>query len=340
MPIKPVLVIGGAGYIGSHMVLTLERAGYYPVVLDNLSKGHRDAVRGAEFFQGEMNDARLLQTLFDKYKFEAVLHFAALIEVAESVKDPIRYYQNNLAASINLLEIMIKNKVRNFIFSSSAAVYGESDQIQIDEEHLLSPVNPYGKSKYMLEEILKDLADCGQLQFSILRYFNAAGADPDSHLAEQHQPESHLIPLVLEAAAGLRSQIKIFGNDYPTADGTCVRDYIHVMDICHAHLLAMNDLIAQRHANQIYNLGNGLGYSVMQVIETARRITKKEINVVIGERRAGDPARLVANAELAKQQLGWKPKYPELEIIMRHAWQAYLHVKQACDFFSLVKSSN
>jgi len=326
---KCVLVVGGAGYIGSHMVLTLQRAGYFPVVLDNLSKGHRDAVIHAEFVQGEMADAELLSALFSQYSFAAVMHFASFIEVAESVRFPAKYYQNNVAASIQLLDVMMKHDVRNFIFSSSAAVYGESKQGILSESHALAPVNPYGKSKWMLEEILKDLGKNGDMQYAILRYFNAAGADPQGRLAERHEPESHLIPIVLQAAAGLRPHVTVFGNDYSTEDGTCVRDYVHVMDICDAHLRALN-VMMENKKNIICNLGTGRGYSVMQVIEAARKITGQKIPVEIGRRREGDPAMLVADAALAKRELRWIPQYQGLESIIEHAWKLMIPESALC----------
>ena len=319
MHIKPVLVVGGAGYIGSHMVLSLKHAGYFPVVLDNLSKGHRDAVFDAEFVLGEISDTALLEKLFAKYSFVAVMHFASFIEVSESVRFPLRYYQNNVGTTIQLLEVMIKHKIRNFIFSSSAAVYGDSSASLIDESQITAPVNPYGKTKWMVEEILKDLGKSDDINYSILRYFNAAGADPSGKIGEHHQPESHLIPLVLQTAAGLRSHITIFGNDYPTEDGTCVRDYVHVSDICHAHLLALNEMINNKK-NITCNLGTGRGYSVLQVIHAARNITQKEIPVEFGTRRNGDPAVLVADSTLAMRELQWFPQYPELKTMILHAW--------------------
>jgi UDP-glucose 4-epimerase len=322
MHTKPVLVVGGAGYIGSHMVLTLQNAGYSPVVLDNLSKGHKQAVMNAELIVADMADKEILRQLFEKYSFHAVMHFASFIEVGESVKFPARYYQNNVAATIYLLEMMVKYGVRNFIFSSSAAVYGESTASLINESHVLAPVNPYGRSKWMVEEILKDLGQSGDIDYAILRYFNAAGADPDGGLMESHDPESHLIPLVLQTAAGKRTCITVYGEDYPTEDGTCVRDYVHVMDICHAHLLALTALYQGKKKNIICNLGTGKGHSVMQVIKAARKVTGVEITVEVGKKRPGDPAVLVADASLVMQELGWEPRYPGLESMILHAWKA------------------
>lgn len=319
--LKPILIVGGAGYIGSHMVLTLQRAGYFPVVLDNLSKGHRHAVRHAELVVGDMADTELLNQLFAKYSFIAVMHFASFIEVGESVQFPLRYYQNNVGATINLLDVMLQHKVKHFIFSSSAAVYGEAKENIISENHILAPVNPYGRSKCMVEDILHDIANDQGFHFASLRYFNAAGADPEGLLSECHEPESHLIPLVLQTALGERSHVNIFGDQYPTEDGTCVRDYVHVMDICHAHLLALDALVNGRK-KIICNLGTGRGYSVMQVVKTARRITGADIPVIISAPRPGDTAVLVADATLAMSELNWTPKYPALDDIIAHALKA------------------
>lgn len=319
--LKPVLIVGGAGYIGSHMVLTLRRAGYQPVVLDNLSKGHRDAVIDAELIVGDIADTELLKQTFAKYPFIAVMHFASFIEVAESVKFPEKYYQNNVIATFNLMDVMIKSGVKNFIFSSSAAVYGKPQARLINEAHPLAPMNPYGRSKWMVEEMLKDMAKSSGLNYAILRYFNAAGADPEGRLSERHEPESHLIPLVLQAAAGRIPQVTIFGDKHATADGTCIRDYVHVVDICNAHLLALTALVKDKK-NIICNLGTGQGYSVNQVISAARRVTGKNITAVIGAARPGDPDMLVADASLAKQELRWLPRYPDLDSIIQHAWKS------------------
>lgn len=317
---KYILVVGGAGFIGSHMVLNLQRAGYVPVVFDNLSKGHRDAVIGAELIVGDIADREMLKQVFTKYQFSAVMHFASFIEVAESVKFPAKYYQNNVSATINLIDVMIQSGVKNIIFSSSAAVYGEPQYRTITEAHPLAPLNPYGRSKWMVEEIIKDFAKSNGLNYAILRYFNAAGADPEKRLRERHEPESHLIPLVLQVAAGLRQNVTIYGDHYPTADGTCIRDYIHVVDLCNAHLLALMAL-SKGKKNVLCNLGTGRGYSVLQVIQAARRVTGKNIATVNGPPRTGDSAILVADASLAKQELNWLPKYSDLETIIQHAWQ-------------------
>ena len=315
-----VLVVGGAGYIGSHMVLSLQQAGFTPIVLDNLSKGHRDSVRGAELLIGEMGDKHFLAQVFSQHRISAVMHFGSLIEVAESVRFPAQYYQNNVAATLNLLEVMLAHHVKQFVFSSSAAVYGEPQYTPIDEKHPLAPINPYGRSKKIVEEILADFAQSDGLHYASLRYFNAAGADPEQRTGEKHEPESHLIPLILQAAQGKRAAITVYGQDYSTPDGTCVRDYVHVTDLCTAHLLALKALQAGQ-TNLIYNLGNGHGYSVQQVIAAAKQVTGKNISVTSGNRRAGDPAVLVADATRAKKELGWQPKYGELEIIVKHAWE-------------------
>lgn len=317
----PILVVGGAGYIGSHMVLALQEAGYEVVVLDNLSKGHADAVLNAELVIADMADKKKLQQLFKKRPFSAVMHFASFIEVAESTLFPAKYYQNNVAGTLTLLDVMLKHEVKNFIFSSSAAVYGEPLYSPIDEAHPLAPMNPYGRSKWMVEEIIKDYAKSYALRYAILRYFNAAGADPAGRLRERHEPESHLIPRVLQVAAGVREKIEVHGRDYPTQDGCCVRDYVHVTDLCEAHLLALNALLDGKD-NILCNLGTGQGYSVQEVIDVARRVTGQPIPMTNGTRRVGDPAELVAEGAAAKRILNWRPKYGALEIIVQHAWLA------------------
>jgi UDP-glucose 4-epimerase len=301
------------------MVLALQQTGYKPIVLDNLSKGHRDAVLGAELVVGDMADRALLADLFNEHRFSAVMHFASYIEVAESVQFPMKYYQNNVAATLVLLEVMLQHKVSDFIFSSTAAVYGEPKYTPIDEAHPLAPINPYGHSKRMVEEILRDLAVSDGLRYATLRYFNAAGADPSGRLRERHEPESHLIPLILQVAADERSHLNVYGRNYPTVDGTCVRDYVHVADICEAHLLALKALQVG-HDNIICNLGTGHGYSVQQVINTARKVTGHAIPAIDAAPRAGDPAILVADASFAKKILHWQPTYSDLEMIIQHAW--------------------
>lgn len=322
MPTKKILVVGGAGYIGSHMVLCLQEAGYTPIVFDNLSTGHRDAVINAELIVGDIGDRYALEDVFATHDFLAVMHFASFIQVGESVKDPARYYQNNVAATINLLNTMLKAQVNHFIFSSTAAVYGEPHYTPIDEKHPLLPMNPYGHSKRMVEQMLDDYSRAYDLCYSSLRYFNAAGADPKGRLCERHEPETHLIPLILKAANGDTDGVTVYGRDYPTVDGTCVRDYIHVNDICQAHLLALKQLTETKQ-NSVYNLGNGHGYTVQQVIDAARAVTGCEINVLEGKRRAGDPAILVADSTLAQTELGWIPKHSDLTSIIKHAWIAF-----------------
>ncbi len=314
-----ILIIGGAGYIGSHMVLALQAHGMTPIVLDNLSTGHRDAVINAECIIGDMSDKNLLREIFTKYNISAVMHFASFIEVAESVKNPAKYYHNNVANLFPLLDVMAECNIKQFIFSSSAAVYGEPQYNPVNEKHPLAPINPYGRTKRMVEEIITDYAASNGMQYAILRYFNAAGSDPKGRVGERHPHESHLIPLVLATARGERAHITVYGNDYATPDGACVRDYVHVTDLCDAHLLALQAL-QEGKQQLIYNLGNGQGFSVMQVIAAARSITGCNIPVNLAERRAGDPAILVADASLIKQELNWRPQFGNLHTIIEHAW--------------------
>jgi len=314
-----ILVVGGAGYIGSHMVNALRKAGSEVVVLDDLSGGHRDAVCAAQLYVGSLADRALIDGLFEDYRFDAVMHFASFIQVGESVRNPAAYYRNNLVNSVNLLDAMLAHGVKRFVFSSTAAIFGEPERTPIDELHPAAPINPYGRSKWMVEQILSDYEQAYGMQSVCLRYFNAAGADAEAGLGERHEPETHLIPLVLQAAAGKRAAISIFGNDYDTPDGTCIRDYIHVMDLCDAHLLALKHLLSGKGSAR-YNLGNGLGYSVQQVIDTARALTGREIAVRHEPRRAGDPARLVADSTRARAELGWEPRRAELERIVADAW--------------------
>lgn len=315
-----ILVVGGAGYIGSHMVKGLLDHGHEVLTFDDLSTGHRDAVLGGAFEQGSLADTVRLDELFRRLRFDAVMHFASFIQVGESVRAPGKYYRNNVANTLNLLDAMVRHDVRRFVFSSSAAVYGEPERVPIDESHPKRPVNPYGRTKWMVEQALEDYDKAHGLRSVSLRYFNAAGADPSGTLGERHEPETHLIPLVLQAASGRRAQVEVFGRDYPTADGTCVRDYIHVTDLCEAHLLALNHMI-RSDASAAFNLGNGRGFSVQQVIDAARAVTGKKLNVVDRPRRDGDAAVLVADATLARRVLGWQPEYADLETILRHGWQ-------------------
>lgn len=317
---QPILIVGGAGYIGSHMVDCIKRRGFVPVVLDDLSTGHRDAVKECELIVGDIHDTQLLHQLFSMYHFSAVMHFASFISVNESVLDPGKYYQNNVAGTLNLLNVMQRWNVNHFIFSSTAAVYGDPLYSPLDERHPIAPINPYGRSKWMIEQILQDYAASYGLKYIALRYFNAAGADPEGRFGERHDPETHLIPLILRVANKQAKAITVYGNDYATADGTCIRDYIHVTDLCEAHLLALQALWNGVESGA-YNLGTGQGYSVRQVINTVASVTGREIPVVQGERRRGDPAVLVADARRAMQLFGWQPKYSSLETIIEHAWR-------------------
>jgi len=320
---KTILVVGGAGYIGSHMVQMLWEEGYDTVVLDNLSTGHRDAVQHGDFVLGHAGDPITVTDVLINHRIDAVMHFAALSQVGASIADPASYYRNNVAATLNLLEGMRHHGVSKFVFSSTAAVYGQPQQRHITEQTPTAPINPYGHSKRMVEQILGSYDRAYGMRYIALRYFNAAGADPKGRLGEHHDPETHLIPLVLQTAAGQRDAITIYGNDYPTADGTCIRDYIHVQDLSRAHLLALEHLNSGADS-EILNLGNGEGFSVNEVIDTARRVTGHRILSVNGPRREGDPARLVANADRARRVLGWEPEFSDLETIVAHAWNWHL----------------
>jgi UDP-glucose 4-epimerase len=315
-----VLVVGGAGYIGSHMVKMLVKQGHQVVTLDNLSNGYRDAVKYGSFVEGDIADAQLLDELLGGENFDGVMHFASYIQVGESVQKPAMYYENNVSNTLVLLNAMVKHGVKSFIFSSTAATFGEPEYVPIDESHLQKPINPYGRSKLMIEQILEDYDHAYGLKSVSLRYFNAAGADPDGELGERHLPETHLIPLVLQAASGRRDVITVFGTDYDTPDGTCIRDYIHINDLCSAHLLGLEHLI-KGGESKCYNMGNSQGYSIREVIDVAKSVTGQDFAVKEGERRAGDPARLVADSKKLQAELGWRPEYPDLETIVAHAWQ-------------------
>ncbi|MCR2745913.1 UDP-glucose 4-epimerase GalE [Limnobacter parvus] len=319
-----VLVVGGAGYIGSHMVKQLALAGCQVTTMDNLISGHRDAVLHGDFVQGDLADKVFLEHLFAQQKFDAVMHFASFIQVGESVGKPAMYYENNVTNTLNLLNAMNSAGVKNFIFSSTAATFGEPRYSPIDEQHPQVPINPYGRSKLIIEQILGDYDRAYGLKSVCLRYFNAAGADPDGQLGERHDPETHLIPLILQAASGRRPSISVFGRDYNTPDGTCIRDYIHISDLCEAHWLALLSL-ANGAESQQYNLGNGQGFSVQEVIDSAIRVTGRNIRVVDAPRREGDPARLVADSRLAMHKLGWTPRFAELDVMVSHAWQWEQH---------------
>lgn len=313
-----VLVIGGAGYIGSHMVKLLGRQGACVTTLDDLSSGHRDAVLCGDFVQGNFGDRVVLDGVLAR-GFDAVMHFASFIQVGESVQQPDKYYRNNLSYTLGLLDAMRERGIDKFIFSSTAATFGEPQYIPIDECHPQQPINPYGRSKLMVEQALADYDRAYGFKSVCLRYFNAAGADPEGELGERHDPETHLIPLVLQAASGRRSYISVFGQDYDTPDGTCIRDYVHINDLCSAHWLALQSLL-KGQGSQSYNLGNGNGFSVQEVINTAQRVTGCHIPVEYGPRRAGDPASLVADATQAREILGWQPQFADLATIIAHAW--------------------
>lgn len=317
---KNILVVGGAGYIGSHMVWLLGQNGVNVVTLDNLSAGHRDAVLHGELVVGDVADRALLDRVLGSRPFDAVMHFASFIQVGESVTDPAPYYVNNVANTLALLAAMCAHGVRQFVFSSTAAVFGEPRYSPLDESHPREPINPYGRSKWLVEQTLADYERAYGLRAVSLRYFNAAGAHPDALLGERHDPETHLVPLVLQAASGRRPHITVFGRDYPTPDGTCIRDYVHVLDLAQAHWQALRYL-AEGGATRAFNLGYGDGYSVQQVLDTAREVTGRPITVQEGPRRAGDPARLVANAALAHEVLRWEPQRSDLRTIVEDAWR-------------------
>lgn len=312
-------MVGGGGYIGSHMIKMLLRAGHDVISVDNFSTGYREAICGGKVVYGNLGDPAVWREVFKAEGVEAVLHFASFIQVGESAKNPAAYYKNNVADTLTLLEEMVRHGVRKLIFSSSAAIFGEPQYLPIDELHPCMPLSPYGRSKLMVEQMLGDFSRAYGLDSVSLRYFNAAGADPEGMLGECHEPETHLIPLVLKAALGRTQKISIFGNDYDTPDGTCIRDYVHVWDICGAHLQALDWLAAGR-GSAAFNLGNGNGFSVREVIAAAQKVTGKDVAVEVVSRRAGDPARLVADSGRARGMLGWKPGYTELETIISHAW--------------------
>jgi len=314
-----VLVAGGAGYIGSVCAECLLAAGYEVGVIDNLSRGHRDAVPpSAQFYLGDVGDSEFINRVLDVFRPEAVMHFCAHSLVGESVREPMPYYENNVAAGLVLLRAMLRHGVRKIVFSSTAAVFGEPEDVLIAEDTPKKPINPYGRSKLMFENILTDYSLAYGLKAVSLRYFNAAGATKER--GEDHRPESHLIPIVLEVALGKRPELTVFGDDYPTPDGSCVRDYIHVEDLAQAHILALSAL-DNLPGHECFNLGNGHGFSVFEVIKAAERVTGKKIPYRVGERRLGDPAVLVASSEKIRSRLGWKPRFSNIDDIIESAWR-------------------
>jgi len=316
-----ILVTGGAGYIGAHTVKRLVRAGYETVVLDNLSTGHRDFARWGAFIQGDVRDAALLDRIFATREIAAVVHFAAKSQVGESVREPLDYYDNNLAGAVELLAAMRRHGVGVIVFSSTCAVYGPPFDGLLAEDHPLLPISPYARSKRMIEAILEDCGRAYGLKSVCLRYFNAAGADPEAEIGERHIPETHLIPIVLQAALGQREGLSVFGEDYDTPDGTAIRDYIHVQDLADAHILALRRLFEGGPCAAAYNLGNGRGHSVRQVIEAARAVTGRDIPVRMAPRRAGDSPRLVGSAARARAELGWSPRFTDIREIIATAWE-------------------
>ncbi len=319
-----ILVTGGAGYIGSHVVRALLAAGHEPVVLDNLDRGHIKSIpTGVKFYKKDISDCDIVQLLQDE-KIDGIMHFAAHSQVGESMVKPDIYYKNNVLGSMALIDAAKEAGVKAFVFSSTAATYGEPDIVPIVETMPTEPTNVYGRTKLMIEQILRDYATVYDMEFVALRYFNAAGASPEGIIGEDHMPETHLIPLIIKAALGKREAVYIFGTDYPTADGTCVRDYIHVNDLASAHILAM-EYLEKGGKSEIFNLGTGHGYSVKEIIDTVKEVTGRDFTVHIGERRPGDPATLVASSEKIQKKLGWKPKYSSIENIIKDAWNWHSH---------------
>ncbi len=323
-PEKPsILVTGGAGYIGSHTVLALLQAGYEVIILDNLVYGHRDLVENVlqvELIEGDTGDRPLLDKLFSTRNFAAVMHFSAYAYVGESVTDPAKYYRNNVVGTLTLLEAMLAASIKKFVFSSTCATYGVPEVVPIPEDHPQNPINPYGATKLMVERILSDFRTAYDFKSVRFRYFNAAGADPEGRLGEDHNPETHLIPLVLQTALGKREFISIFGTDYPTPDGTCIRDYIHVNDLADAHVLGLKYLL-DGGDSEVFNLGNGNGFSVREVIETAKLVTGRDISIKECDRRPGDPPSLIGSGDKARKILNWQPQYSSLKDILIHSWQ-------------------
>jgi UDP-glucose 4-epimerase len=315
-----ILVTGGAGYIGSHVVKELRRAGSPCVVLDNLVRGHRELVSGADVVVGDIGDDSLVRRTIQEYGVTAVMHFAAYAYVGESVSDPLMYYENNVTRTIRLLRSMVDTDVRMLVFSSTCATYGFPEATPITETHPQRPINPYGATKLMVERILQDMGRAHGIRSVVFRYFNAAGADPAGAIGEWHVPETHLIPLTLQAATGQRDDVDIYGTDYPTPDGTCIRDYIHVTDLAQAHMLGLHYLQSGAPGDA-FNLGNGNGFSVREVIAAAERVTGRAVRSITGPRRPGDPPVLVGSASKAREVLGWRPKFDTLDAIIDTAWK-------------------
>lgn len=314
-----ILIVGGAGYIGSHVNKVLNERGYETIILDNLSYGHEESVKWGTLCKCDLANINEVDDIFTKYDINAVMHFSSFIDVGESVRNPEKYYNNNVVNTMNLLNVMLKHDVKKFIFSSTCATYGIPQKIPLTENHPQNPINPYGWTKLMVERILKDYDTAYGLKSVILRYFNASGADESGIIGEWHNPETHLIPLILDAAMGKREDIKIFGTDYDTPDGTCIRDYIHVTDLADAHILSFEYLNKNNQSNQ-FNLGNGQGFSVKEVIESVKRVTGRNFNVTQTQRREGDPAILIGSSKKAKDTLGWDPQYVNIDKIIETAW--------------------
>ena len=316
---RNILVVGGAGYIGSYMVKMLARHGYQPFVLDNLSRGHKELVVAGELIEGDLFDYDLLNDLFSDKKIDAVFHFAALAYVGESMEQPSLYYKNNVCATWNLLDLMVKHGVGLFIFSSTCATYGEPQWLPLTEDHPQNPISPYGRTKLVIEWMLEDFREAYGLKYVNLRYFNAAGADPEGEVGEWHEPETHLIPNILLSLLYKNRILEVYGNDYPTLDGTCIRDYIHIHDLCRAHLLALDYLLDGGEPTS-FNLGNGEGYSILDIIKATEKVTGKKVKFEYRPRRPGDPARLIGSAEKAEKVLGWKSEFGDIETIIETAW--------------------
>lgn len=314
-----ILICGGSGYIGSHMVAYFQDKGVPVAVIDNMATGHAASVHGAKLYVGDMRDTAFLDKIFTENPIQAVIHFAASSLVGESMTNPLKYFGNNVGGAVALLEVMLRHNVKKIVFSSTAATYGEPEHIPIPENATMSPGNPYGASKLMVEDILKWCDTCHGLKYSVLRYYNVAGAHPRAHIGEVHNPETHLIPIIAQVALGQRDKLTIYGDDYPTPDGTCIRDYIHVMDLVEAHDLALNSL--DTAPSHVYNLGIGKGFSVKEVVETFEKVIDRTLPKEIGPRRAGDPAALVADSTAAMKGLAWQPKHTNLEEIIRSAWK-------------------